>query len=99
DRLKAILGRELLYHSTHIPVTDDRQFHFSKAAGSGLVKNSRWSDSTAPFRSAAATTTLIFSSDAPCEIMRTLMSFRPPKAREATPGVWRMLSPTMQTMA
>src|SRR6476660_9046988 len=94
-----VLQRQLLDHVTHLPVPNDRQFVRSKTAGSGLVKNSRWSDSTALLRSLAATTTLIFNSDAPCEIMRTLMSFSAVNARDDIPGVWRMLSPTIQTMA
>src|SRR5690242_4869787 len=103
NRREPILRRELLDQPSHLSVTDNRQFHgscsYSKAAGSGFVKNSWCSDSTALFRSAAATTRLIFSSDAPCEIIRTFMFLSAAKARDATPGVCRMLSPTMHTMA
>ena len=38
-------------------------------------------------RSVSATTKLIFSSDAPCEIMRILMPSSELKTRRATPGV------------
>src|SRR5262249_8372354 len=97
--LEIVLRGELLDQASHFSVADDGESFHSKEAGSGFVKNSRWRDSTARRTSVAATTTLRLSRDAPWEIMRTLRSLSAEKTREETPGVWRMLSPTMQTMA
>ena len=58
------------------PFCRNRQsrFFISKTSGSSSLKNSVCSASTARRRSFSATTTLRFSSDAPCEIMRMLTS-------------------------
>ncbi len=55
----------------HFAVSDNGELH-SKTSGSSSRKNSLCSDSTARARSFSATTTLRFSSDAPCEIIRIL---------------------------
>src|SRR5271166_5493497 len=71
----------------------------SNTSGSTSEKNrvcSRW---IAPGTSASSTTNDMLISDAPCEIMRTLMSFTASKTCAATPGRSRMLSPTRQMIA
>src|SRR5580658_6846026 len=94
----AALQREALDQAAHFSVTCDGDGH-SNTLGSSSEKNSVWSDSTAWRRSFSATTKLRFNSEAPCEIMRMFMSVRESNARAATPGVYRMFSPTRQTMA
>ncbi len=47
-----VLRRELLDQPSHLPVTDNREFHSFECRRVRVAKNSRWSDSTARCRSA-----------------------------------------------
>src|SRR5579884_279646 len=104
--LKTKLGRQLLDQLSHLAVTDDgqpwlrRHSHAqSNTSGSSSEKNALCRASTAGFKSLSCTTKLTFRSEAPCEIMRTFTCSTALKIRPATPGVYRMLSPTTQMMA
>src|SRR5579863_5569453 len=107
-----ILRGKLLDEAPHFSVADDGKLrHKSRAglqpakaqasntAGSNSLKNSRCSACTAADKSSPATTKPRLSADAPCDTMRTLMLPSALKIRAATPGVWRMFSPTMQMIA
>src|SRR5277367_1197488 len=71
----------------------------SKISGSGLSKNSACSERTASSASSSSIMKLMLISDAPCEIMRTLMWRMALKSRAAIPFCPRIFSPTMQTSA
>src|SRR5690349_8115816 len=99
---EAVLRRELLDQPAHFSVADNREFRtasYSNDAGSGVLKNSRWSDSTARRRSDAATTMLRFNCDAPCETMRGRTPSSAAKARAETLPQRRIFSPTRHTIA
>src|SRR6478752_4020208 len=98
---KAVLGGKLLDQFAHFSVANNCEFRsssYSKDAGSGVRKNSRWSDSTARCRSGAATTILKFNCEAPCDTIRGRMPSKAPKARAETWSQCRMFSPTRQTI-
>src|SRR5579872_5858580 len=99
---EAVLRCKLLDQLAHFSVTDNREFRsasYSNDAGSGVLKNSRWSDSTARRRSAAATTMLRFNCEAPCDTMRGRIPSNAANARADTLLQRRRFSPTIQTMA
>ena len=83
---KSGLRRELFEHLPHLAVTHQGQVQ-ANTSGSRVWKNSSCNASVARSRSFRATTNPIFSSDAPCDTMRTLISPRATNTRAATPGV------------
>ena len=94
---EAVFRRELFDQPAHLSVADDGKrssFRLHEPSipledvGIELSKEFlRAALSTVRTRSASATTKLRFSSEAPCEIMRTLMSVQRAEDRAATPGV------------
>src|SRR5271157_5274721 len=71
----------------------------SKTSGSTSAKNLACSRRTASGTSASSITNVRLISEAPCEIIRTLIWRMVSKTCAATPGVSRRFSPTRQTIA
>src|SRR5579884_3054314 len=72
---------------------------YEKISGSKSEKKAEWRRRTASGTSSSLITKVRLISEAPWEIMRTLMSPRAVNTRAAMPEVPRIFSPTRQTMA
>src|SRR5258706_9084779 len=99
----AALPRDLHHQRTGLPAPQQHKVHrFSVSpniSGSASVKKQVSSFWIGSGTSASSITKLMLISEAPCEIMRTLIPETAPKTFAAMPCVPRIFSPTRQTIA